>query len=108
MRGRNIVEIIGQQSVNVGARLGVRPICECDLYAKIYGRSHELISCSIVSSCCSDILMNSLPKFNHIHCMYFDELGLSFSSTYIQSMHSPLLRALHWLDRVAGNANWYN
>ena len=37
MRGKNIVEVNGQQCVNIGPRLWVRLICECDLYAKIYG-----------------------------------------------------------------------
>ena len=37
MRDRNILEVNGQQSLDIRPRLGVRLICECDLYAKIYG-----------------------------------------------------------------------
>ena len=38
MRDRIIMGINGQQFLDIQARLWVRLICECDLYAKIYGR----------------------------------------------------------------------
>ena len=37
MRDTIIMEVNGQQSLHIQARLWVRLICECDLYAKIYG-----------------------------------------------------------------------
>ena len=38
MRDRIIMEVTDQQSVKIRARfLWVQLICECDLYAKIYG-----------------------------------------------------------------------
>ncbi len=35
-RDRNIMEVNGQQSLDIRPRLGERLISECDLYAKIY------------------------------------------------------------------------
>ena len=37
MQGANIMEINYYQSLMSGPRLLVRLICECDLYAKMYG-----------------------------------------------------------------------
>ena len=37
MRGRNIVKVKEQQSVDTGPILWVRLVCECNLYSKLYG-----------------------------------------------------------------------
>ena len=41
MRGANILEVNYHHSLISGASLGVQLICECDLYAKIYGKCEE-------------------------------------------------------------------
>ena len=38
MRDTIIMEVNGQRSLDIQTRLWVRLICECDLYAKIYGK----------------------------------------------------------------------
>ncbi len=43
MKDRSMLQINGNQSLEYGTNLWVLLICECDLYAKIYGSSSLLL-----------------------------------------------------------------